>query len=97
MLRVTDDILEVRHWAEERGACPCRDAQGRIGLCFGDRVDVALVGWDEFEPSFVLGRRVLVYDDAPDCRHHFIGTQEEARAYVAAADPRLTGAAEGTP
>jgi hypothetical protein len=97
MLRVTDEILEVRHWAEERGGRPCRQADGRLGLCFGDRIDVVLVGWDEFEPTFRLGHCVLAYDDAPDCRNHFIGSQDEARAFVASTDPRLTGAAEGTP
>jgi hypothetical protein len=97
MLRVTDEILEVRCWAEERGGKPCRGVDGRVGLCFGDRIDVALVGWDEFEPTFRLGRCVLVYDDAPDCRHHFIGSQDEARAYVAAQNPRLSGAQGPTP
>jgi hypothetical protein len=97
MLRVTDDILEVRHWAEERGGTPCRRADGKVALCFGDRLDVSVVGWDEFEPTFVLGHSVLVYDDAPDCTHHFIGSPDEARAYVAAQNPRLSGAAEPTP
>ena len=98
MLRVTDDILELRHWVEERGGSPCRSADGRLGLCFGADPSPALpVGWDEFEPTFVLGRSVLVYDDAPGCNHCFVGTMEEARAYVAAADPRITGNAPGVP
>jgi hypothetical protein len=92
MLRVTDDILELRHWTEERGGAPCRQADGRLALCFGDRIGSRLVGWDEFEPTFCGGRSVFVYDDAPDCTHHFIGSEAEARAYVAAVNPRLSGA-----
>ncbi len=97
MLRVTDDILEVRHWAEERKGGPCRRADGRIGVCFGERLQVHRIGWDEFEPAFCAGRCVLVYDDAPDCTRWFIGSEEEARAYVASSDPRLSGSAEPTP
>ncbi len=97
MLRVTDDVLELRHWAEERKGFPCRRPDGRIGLCFGSRLDAVMIGWDEFEPTFCVGRCVLVYDDAPDCTRWFIGSAQEARAYVAAANPRLTGAAEHTP
>jgi hypothetical protein len=97
MLRVTDDILEVRTWVEERGGRPCRSQDGRLGLCFGTRVDATPVGWDEFEPTFVRCRNVLVYDDAPDCTHHFIGNEDEARSYVASQNPRLSGAAGPTP
>jgi hypothetical protein len=98
MLRVTDDVLELRHWAEERGGRPCRDPGGRIGLCFGgDPAPALTVGWDEFETNFVLARSVLVYDDAPGCNHCFIGAATEARAYVAAADPRASGASGPTP
>ena len=97
MLRVTDDILELRQWAEERGGQPCRRPDGRVALCFGDRPDLTPVGWDEFEPTFCAGRCAFVYDDAPDCRHHFIGSDDEARAYVASVNPRLSGAAGPTP
>jgi len=94
MLRVTEDVLEVRHWAEERGGSPCRRPDGHLTLCFGADPSPAIpVGWEEFEPNFMLGRCVLVYDDSPGCNHCLVGTMEEARAYVAAADPRLTGAA----
>ncbi len=98
MLRVTDDILEVRRWAEERGGRPCRDAGGRVGLCFGaDPSPAACVGWDEFETNFEVSHDVLVYDDAPGCSHCFIGTAAEARAYVERSDPRSRGAAKPTP
>jgi hypothetical protein len=97
MLRVTDDILEVRHWAEERGGRAGRQADGRLRVCFGERLDVAVVGWDEFEPTFCAGRCVFVYDDAPDCTNHFIGSEQEARAFVAGSDPRISGKAGPTP
>jgi hypothetical protein len=97
MLRVTDDILELRHWTEDRGGAPCREADGRLALCFGHRIGATRVGWGEFEPVFVGGRSVLVYDDAPDCTHHFIGSEAEAKAYVRSSDPRISGAAGPTP
>jgi hypothetical protein len=97
LLRVTDDVLELRQWAEERRGRPCRRPDGRIGLCFGHGLDVVLIGWEEFEPNFCVGRCVFVYDDAPKCTRWFIGTPEEARAYVSAADPWLTGATGPTP
>jgi len=97
MLRVTDDILELRHWAEERNGVPCRQADGRLALCFGHRLGETPIGWDEFEPAFVGGRRVFVYDDAPDCTNHFVGNEDEARAFVHGSNPRQTGAAGPTP
>jgi hypothetical protein len=98
MLRVTEDLLELRHWAEERNGRPCRHPDGRIGLCFGGDPRPALaVGWDEFEANFCLGRYVVVYDDSPGCSHVFLGSVEEARAYVASADPHVSGAAGPTP
>lgn len=98
MLRVTEDILELRHWAEERQGSPCRFPDGRISLCFGRKLGPALpVGWDEFEANFCVGRCVFVYDDSPGCNHVFIGTADEARAYVSSADPRVSGAAGPTP
>jgi uncharacterized protein (DUF1810 family) len=30
---------------------------------------------------------VLVYDDAPDARRHFVGTLDEAQAYLAGGAP----------
>ena len=98
MLRVTEDVLELRRWAEEGGGDPCRYPNGRITLCFGrDRGPALPVGWDEFEANVCLGRCVFVYDDAPGCRHVFIGTADEARRYVASADPHVSGAAGPTP
>ncbi len=83
MLRVTDDVLELRRWAEARGGSPCRDAtSGRLRIAFaGDRCAVD-VGWDEFEPAFCAGRCVFVYDDAPDARRHFVGPMDEAQAFL---------------
>ncbi len=98
MLRVTQDLLELRHWAEERGGSPCRHHDGRIGLCFGNDPWPALpVGWDEFEINFCMGQCVCVYDDAPGSNRAFVGGFHEARAYVASADPRVSGAAGPTP
>ena len=98
MLRVTDDLLELRRWAEERGGRPCRDLGGRIGLCFGaDPSPAIAIGWDEFEPNFCLGRCAFVYDDAPGCNRYFIGGADDARAYVATADPHVSGSAGPTP
>jgi len=98
MLRVTVDLLELRHWAEERNGSPCRYTDGRISLCFEADPRPALpVDWDEFEATFCIWRCVFVYDDAPGCNHVFIGTTEEARAYVASADPHVSGTAGPTP
>lgn len=98
MLRVTEDLLELRRWAEERGGSPCRHPDGRIGLCFEEGPGPALpVGWDEFEANFCIGRCVLVYDDAPGCHHVFIGSTDEARRYVRSADPHVSGSAGPTP
>ncbi len=84
MLRVTDDVLELRRWAEARGGRPCRDeASGRLRIAFpGDRCAVD-VGWDEFEPAFCAGRCVFAYDDAPGARRHFVGEVDEAHAFLA--------------
>jgi hypothetical protein len=98
MLRVTDDILELRHWAEERCGYPCRELGGRVILCFvADPSPALAIGWDEFEPIFSLGRLVAVYDDGPGCNEVFVGTSREAREYVARADPRASGASGPTP
>ncbi len=86
MLRVTEDVVEMRRWAEAHGAHPCRDAAtGRIRLAMGDDPCVVAVGWDEFEPAFCAGRSVFVYDDAPGSPRFFVGAADEARRYVSAA------------
>ncbi len=84
MLRATQNVLEVRRWAQARGARPCREeASGRISLvCPGDPCPHREVGWDEFEHIFVLGREVFVYDDAPGGRRFFVGTEAAAREYL---------------
>jgi hypothetical protein len=84
MLRTTLDILELRHWAESRGARPCRDElTGRLGLALPGRACTAReVGWDEFEPTFAVTRSVFVYDDSPGARRFFIGGVDEAHAFV---------------
>jgi hypothetical protein len=83
MLRATDDVLELRHWAEERGGFPCRRPDGGPALCFDAAETPGLaVDWGEFEASFVLGRYVCVYDDGPGARRSFIGSRDEARAFI---------------
>jgi hypothetical protein len=96
MLRVTEEVLEVRRWAECRGARPCRDeATGAPALaspaqpCPGGRE----VGWAEFEAAFCAGRCVLVYDDGPGGTRFFLGSVEAARAFVAAAEAAHGGQA----
>lgn len=84
MLRTTEDLLELRRWAEARGGAPCRSPDGRVGLCFGgDPAPALLVGWDEFGANFKVGRGVAVY--APGSAGCFVGTAAEAHAYVARA------------
>ena len=84
MLRVTDDVVELRRWAEVRGGWPCRDPQtGRIAIAFpGDSWDGIEIEWDEFEPNFCAGRCVFVYDDALGSRRCFVGSEWEARAFL---------------
>ncbi len=93
MLRVTSDVVELRRWAEARDGRPCRDeTSGRLRIAFaGDPCSVD-VGWDEFEPAFCAGRCVLVYDDAPDARRHFIGGAEEADAFLCGGERSPPGA-----
>ncbi len=98
MLRVTDDLMEVRHWAERRGGRPCRRLDGQPCLTFEPSAPSAIpVGWDEFEAAFVLGRCVLAYDDAPGCVRCFIGKESDIRAFVRTLDPRARGAEGPTP
>jgi hypothetical protein len=85
MLRVTQDVVELRRWAESHGARPCRDPDtGRLGLAVDDGGCAIRVGWDEFEPAFCVSRCVFVYDDAAGSRRFFVGGAEEAQAFVGA-------------
>lgn len=86
MLRVTQDVVEIRRWAEARGARPCRDTtSGRIGLALpGEPCEhVWEVGWDEFEPTFMVCREVFVYEDAPGATLCYVGDAEGARRFLA--------------
>ncbi len=96
MLRTTQDVVEIRHWAQARGARPCRDPEsGRIALALpGAPCRGEPVGWEEFEPTFMWNHDVFVYDDAPGARRWFIGSIEDAHAYVEA--ERAGGAYAGT-
>jgi len=92
MLRVTDDVLEVRRWAERHGARPCRDRQtGRLELAAPGEPCAVDVGWDEWEPTFRWSRCFLVYDDAPGFRPHFVGDEDAARDWLAVALGRGDG------
>jgi hypothetical protein len=84
MLRATEDVVEIRRWAEGRGARPSRDGgSGLPGLAFpGEPSAAAEVGWDEFEVTFLLMRCVCVYDDAPGGHRAFVGGVEEAYRFV---------------
>ncbi len=85
MLRVTQDVVELRRWAEARGARPCREGDtGRIALVFAGEPCPFPVGWDEFEPAFCASRSVFVYDEGPGSRRHLLGSEEEAHAFVSA-------------
>lgn len=85
MFRTTQDVVELRRWAEMRGARPCRDDRtGRLALVMPNRPGgCALeVGWDEFEPTFLASGEVFVYDDAPGHARCFIGPAAEAHAFI---------------
>jgi hypothetical protein len=84
MLRSTEDVVEIRRWAEGRGARPSRvEGSGRLGLAFpGEPSAAAEVGWDEFEVTFLLTHSVCVYDDAPGGHRAFVGGVEEAYRFV---------------
>ncbi len=84
MLRSTQDVVEIRWWAEQRDARPCRDeASGRLGIAFpGTRCGEYLVGWDEWETTLLVRGLMFVYDDAPGARRAFVGTPEEAHRFI---------------
>lgn len=82
MLRVTQEVVRVRRWAEERGGTPCRRLDGRIALNLpGDICRGVGIGWDEFEPVFCAGRLAFAHGEAGS-RTWFIGTPLEAREFV---------------
>jgi len=97
MLRVTDEIVELRHVAEARGIWPHRHVNGSLALLPGEAISFFPVSWGEFEATFRIGRQVLVYDDAPGACSAFVGTAQEVRDYVARADPRVSGSAGPSP
>jgi hypothetical protein len=87
MLHVTEDVLEIRHWAERHGARPCRDpGDGRLSLALPGEPCPAEIGWDEFEPSFCVARLLFVYDDAPGRTRFFVGSEPDARHYVSSGE-----------
>jgi hypothetical protein len=83
MLRVTQDVVEIRGWVQSRGGWPVRRLDGRIAIGFRGEVRRGVdIEWGEFEPNFCVGRWVFVYDDAPGSARWFLGSAEEARRYV---------------
>lgn len=86
MLRTTEDLVEMRHWAEVRRARPCRDPSGgQLGLALpGQPCRFEPVGWDEFEVTFRMQRALFVYDDAPGGSRCFIGPAAEAHDFITA-------------
>jgi hypothetical protein len=83
VFRTTQDVVEVRRWAEIHGARPCRDElTGRLLLAFPGEGGAFEVGWDEFEPTFLLNHDVFVCDDALGHTTNFIGGAAEAHAFL---------------
>ncbi len=73
----------MRRWAEAHGARPCRDDRtGRLIIALPGEGGACGVGWDEFEPAFLTGRDVFVYDDAPGHARCFVGSAEDAQAFI---------------
>ena len=90
MFRTTQDVVELRRWAESHGARPCRDEHtGRLALLLPGQAGACAVGWDEFEPAFLAHQDVFVYDESPGRPQCFIGPAAEAHAFICG------GAAEG--
>jgi len=89
MLRTTQDIVEIRRWAEGRGARPGREeASGRLVVAVSFPAGgVREVDWAEFEPTFMGCGAVFVYDDAPGASRCFVGPRAEAQALVEAEMP----------
>ncbi len=83
MYRTTQDVVEVRRWAEARGYRPCRDElSGRLVLAFPDQAGCPEVGWEEFEPAFLVAQQVFVCDEGPGHIRCFVGPPGEARDFL---------------
>jgi len=83
VFRTTQDVVELRRWAEAHGVRPGRDlATGRLVLSRPGLGGAWEVGWDEFEPTFLASGDVFVYDEGPGRARWFLGPPAEARAYV---------------
>jgi hypothetical protein len=83
VFRTTQDVLEIRRWAEMHGARPCRDLHtGRLRLVLPGQDPECEIGWDEFEPTFLHHHDVFVCDDAPGRPSCFVGATAEAQAFI---------------
>ena len=89
MFRTTQSVTEIRRWAESRDGRPCRDeGSGRIGIALpGQPCEAREVGWDEFEVTFRVTGCVFLYEDAPGSRRLFVGSPDDARAWMRVACP----------
>ncbi len=86
MFRTTQDVVELRRWAEAHGARPCRDERtGRLTLLLPGQGGACDVGWDEFEPTFLARGDVFVYDESPGHVQCFIGPAADAHAFLCGA------------
>ena len=86
LFRTTQDLLELRRWAEARAARPHRqESTGRLALAVPGGSGGREVGWEEFEPAFRALGQVCVYDGAPGACRSFIGSPEEALRFLRAA------------
>jgi hypothetical protein len=86
MLRVTQDVVEIRRWAEAREVRPCRDTRtGRLTLASPGEPCTEPVGWEEFEPAFMHSHATCCYDDAPGARRSFVGAEHEVHAFLSRA------------
>jgi hypothetical protein len=83
VFRTTQDVVELRRWAEAHGARPCRDERtGRLLLALPAQGGACDVGWDEFEATFLACHDVFVYDEAPGRPRCFVGPAADAHAFI---------------
>jgi hypothetical protein len=83
VFRTTQDVVELRRWAEAHGARPCRDERtGRLVLSLPGQGSACDVGWDEFEATFLATHHVLVYDESPGRPRCFVGPPAEAQQFI---------------